>query len=62
MKGGLSCDLLIPLKAVLVFIIWLFEGFVQKSPLSSESVLTVWALTFPYIGLHLNQTKKKKKC
>lgn len=62
MKEGLSYDLLIPLKGVFVLIIWLFEDFVQKSPLSFESVLTAWVLAYLYIGLHLNQTKKKKKC
>lgn len=61
MKEDLSCDLLIPLKDVFVLIILLFEDFDQKSPVSFGSVLTVWALPFPSICLHLDQTKKKKK-
>lgn len=44
-----------------VLIILLFEDFDQKSPVSFGSVLTVWALPFPSICLHLDQTKKKKK-
>lgn len=61
MKEDLSCDLLIPLKDVFVLIILLFEDFDQKSPVSFGSVLTVWALPFPSICSHLDQTKKKKK-
>lgn len=60
MKEDLSCDLLIPLKDVFVLIILLFEDFEQKSPVSFGSVLTVWALLFPSLCLHLDQTKKKK--
>lgn len=60
MKEDLSCDPLIPLKGVFVLIILLFEDFDQKSSMSFGSILTACALTFPYICLHLNQTKKKK--